>query len=49
LIGKTWQEVNKTVWDKGSDGYSFKKSHAVGYGNLVAVHMNLIKEEQNGS
>jgi hypothetical protein len=49
LIGKTWQEVNKTVWDKGSDGYSFKKSHAVGYGNLVAVHMNLIKEDQNGS
>lgn len=49
LIGKTWQEINKTVWDKGSDGYSFKKSHAIGYGHLVAVHMNLIKEEQNGS
>ena len=49
LIGKTWQEVNKTVWDKGSDGYSFKKSHSLGYAWLVAVHMNLIKEEQNGS
>ena len=49
LIGKTWQEVNKTVWDKGSDGYSFKKSHSLGYAWLVSVHMNLIKEEQNGS
>lgn len=49
LIGKTWQEVNKTVWDRDVDGYSFRKSHAIGYGHLVAVHMNLIKEEENGS
>jgi hypothetical protein len=47
LIGKTWQEINKTVWDRDVDGYSFRKSHAIGYGHLVAVHMNLIKEEQN--
>ena len=47
LIGKPWQEVNKTVWDKDSDGYQFKRSHSVGYSHLVAVHMNLIKEEQN--
>lgn len=47
LIGKTWQEVNKTVWEKDGDGYQFKRSHAVGYSHLVAVHMNLIKEEQN--
>jgi hypothetical protein len=45
LIGKQWKEVNETVWDKGSDGYSFKKSHSLGYSWLVAVHMNLIKEE----
>lgn len=45
LIGKTWQEINKTVWDKGSDGYSFKKSHSLGYAWLVAVHMNLLKEQ----
>ena len=47
LIGKPWQEVNKTVWDNDSDGYQFKRSHSVGYSHLVAVHMNLIKEEQN--
>jgi hypothetical protein len=29
LIGKKWQEVAATVWDKPSDdGYYFKKSHA---------------------
>lgn len=49
LIGKTWGEVNKTVWVKDKTGYSFKKSHAVAYAHLVAVHMNLIKEELNGS
>ena len=27
LIGLPWAEVAKTVWDKGTDGYTFKKSH----------------------
>lgn len=45
LIGKTWQEVNKTVWDRDVDGYSFRKSHSLGYAWLVAVHMNLLKEQ----
>jgi len=42
LIGKTWKEINETVWDKEVGGYQFKRSHAIGYGQLVAVHMNLI-------
>ena len=42
LIGKPWKEVAKTVWDKGTDGYTFKRSHAVAYAHLVAVHMNLL-------
>lgn len=46
LIGESWQEVAKTVWDKEDDGYSFKKSHSVSYSYLVCVHMNLL-EEQN--
>lgn len=46
LIGKTWREVAETVWEKPTDdGYYFKKSHAVAYANLVAVHMNLICEQ----
>lgn len=44
LIGLTWKEVSKTVWDKGSDGYHFKKSHSVAYAQLVTVHMNLLEE-----
>jgi len=31
------------VWDGDeSRGYTFKKSHAVSYAALVALHMNLI-------
>lgn len=44
LIGKTWSEVSKTVWDKTEDGYSFKKSHSVAYAHLVVVHMNFLEK-----
>lgn len=44
LQGKPWKEVAKTVWDKGNDGYTFKKSHAIAYAHLVVVHMNLLEE-----
>jgi len=45
LIGKPWAEVAKTVWQRPEDdSYYFKKSHAVAYAHLVAVHMNLICE-----
>ena len=43
LIGETWSQVAKTVWDRPSDdSYFFKKSHAVAYAHLVAVNMNLL-------
>jgi hypothetical protein len=42
LIGKTWREVSQTIWDRENDGYSFKKSHAIAYAQLVVVHMNLL-------
>jgi hypothetical protein len=43
LIGKPWDEVAKTVWDKPTDGsYYFKKSHSISYAHLVVVNMNLI-------
>jgi len=44
LIGLPWKEVAETVWEKNIDGYSFKKSHAISYSWLVAVHMNLLEE-----
>lgn len=38
-----WPEVFQSVWDgDDSRGYTFKKSHAVSYAALVAVHMNLL-------
>ena len=43
LVGLSWKEVAETVWDKGSDGYSFKKAHGIAYAQLVVVHMNLLE------
>lgn len=43
LIGKPWDIVAKTIWEKPTDGsYYFKHSHSIGYAHLVAVNMNLI-------
>ena len=45
LIGKTWQEVADSVWERpADDGYYFKKAHAISYAHLVAVNINLISE-----
>jgi hypothetical protein len=44
LIGESWSEVAKTIWDKNTDGYVFKKSHSLAYAHLVVVHMNLLEE-----
>ena len=44
LIGKTYKELSQTIWDRDETGYSFKKSHAIAYAQLVVVHMNLIEE-----
>lgn len=42
LIGKTWQEIQKTIWDKDGDGYIFKKAHAIAYSHVVVINMNLL-------
>ena len=44
LVGKKWYEVGREVWDKGTDGYTFKQAHAIAYAHLVVVHMNLLGE-----
>jgi hypothetical protein len=49
LIGLPWVDVAKSVWEKESDDYHFKKSHSVAYANLVVVHMNLLRESLNKS
>lgn len=43
LQGQPWSEVFASVWDgDSSQGYTFKKSHAIGYAMLVTLHMNLL-------
>lgn len=45
LQGLPWDEVFESVWDgDASRGYVFKKSHAISYSALVALHMNLINQ-----
>jgi hypothetical protein len=43
LQNQPWGRVFESVWDgDDSRGFAFKKSHAVSYAALVALHMNLI-------
>jgi DNA polymerase III alpha subunit len=46
LIGESWKEISKTIWDSEEEGYQFKKSHAVAYAHLVCVHINLLCEQE---
>lgn len=43
LQKQPWSVVFESVWDGDtSKGYTFKKSHAISYAALVALHMNLL-------
>ena len=45
LQNRPWAEVFESVWDgDDSKGYTFKKSHAISYAALVALHMNLLNQ-----
>lgn len=45
LQNRPWTKVFESVWDGDeSRGYMFKKSHAVSYAALVALHMNLTNQ-----
>ena len=47
LIGKRWKEIANEIWLKPTEGYYFKRAHAVSYAQLVMVHMNLLTESFN--
>lgn len=51
LIGKTWDVIMETIWEKPADdeGYFFKKSHSYGYAAAIVVQMNLICSGINAS
>lgn len=40
LIGKSWADIEKEVWIKTDDTYSFKRSHALGYSMAIVLQMN---------
>ena len=45
LQNKSWEDVFNSVWDgNDSQGYTFKKSHALSYAALVALHINLLNQ-----
>jgi len=45
LANQSWEEINKEVWVKPTNGdYFFKKAHAFAYAMSVIVHMNLLCE-----
>lgn len=49
LQGRPWEQVFDSVWDGDSSrGFVFKKSHAIGYARLVALHMNLLEFAHQG-
>ena len=40
LIGRSWSEIEKEVWTKTEDVYSFKKSHSFGYAAAIVLQLN---------
>ena len=47
LQTRPWAEVFASVWDgDDSQGYTFKKSHAVSYAALVALHINILNNTE---
>jgi hypothetical protein len=45
LQNQSWDKVFEAVWDgDSSQGFVFKKSHAISYATLVALHMNLLNQ-----
>lgn len=40
LVSKSWDEIEKEVWTKTDDTYSFKRSHAIGYATVIVLQLN---------
>jgi hypothetical protein len=46
LQNQLWDQVFESVWDGDtSRGYTFKRSHSISYAALVALHMNLLSQD----
>lgn len=43
LLGKDWNTVFATVWNKPTDGtYYFKKAHAISYAMAIVLQLNML-------
>jgi hypothetical protein len=47
LVGKPWNEIEKTIWNRIDDS-DFRRSHALSYAIVVVVQLNLLVEELSG-
>lgn len=46
LLGKSFEEISKTVWDKpAGDEYYFKKAHAIAFATAIVVQLNALCEK----
>jgi hypothetical protein len=46
LMGNPWENISKEIWTRpDNDEYFFKKAHAVSYATLVALHINILNEQ----
>ena len=41
LVGNSWEVIENEVWQE-TDGYFFKRSHAIGYATAIVVQLNAI-------
>jgi hypothetical protein len=47
LLGKSWEEAEKTIWDNDATrGYVFKKAHAIAYAELISLQIRLLSESE---
>ena len=49
LLGKPFHEIDREIWEKTEDAYSFKKSHSFAYAMVIIVQLNLLIEELENS
>jgi hypothetical protein len=45
LIGKPRAEIDAEIWQTGSEGYQFRRSHAIAYSVSIVVQLNLLCEK----
>lgn len=45
LMSKSRSEIDSEIWKSGSDGYQFRRSHAIAYAVSIIVQLNIICEK----